>query len=252
MFSFLRVPALQALLVQLAASGTVLLAAGALARAFAIDLNLLTASFLQALFALALARWRRAPSWWLWIHFLFAPGLVALLALQLPSWIYLCAFAALLGLYWQTFRTQVPFFPSTPAVRTAVARLLPTRPVRFVDIGSGFGGLVLELAATRRDSRFSGIELAPLPWLCSRMRARLSASPARFRRGDYARLDLGSFDVAFAYLSPAAMPALWRKAQAEMRPGSLLLSYEFDIPGVPAQLALQPVPAGPTLYGWRF
>jgi hypothetical protein len=54
----------------------------------------------------------------------------------------------------------------------------------------------------------------------------------------------------FAYLSPAAMPALWQKARREMRPGSLLLSHEFPIPGKEADLVLRPQ-GGAALYGWR-
>jgi hypothetical protein len=48
----------------------------------------------------------------------------------------------------------------------------------------------------------------------------------------------------FAYLSPAAMLALWHKARAEMRPGTLLLSYEFHIPGTTPDLVIQPEGAG--------
>ena len=48
----------------------------------------------------------------------------------------------------------------------------------IVDIGSGLGGLVLDLArAPPRLRRSSGIELAPLPWLASRLRAQLARQP---------------------------------------------------------------------------
>ncbi|WP_156328262.1 trans-aconitate 2-methyltransferase [Massilia sp. WF1] len=108
-------------------------------------------------------------------------------------------------------------------------QLPPDRPLRIVDIGSGLGGLVLDLARRRPDCELSGIELAPLPWLASSLRARATGSRARFLRGDYESLNFGNYDVVFAYLSPAAMGGLWRKAEAEMRPGSVLVSYEFDI-----------------------
>jgi hypothetical protein len=52
----------------------------------------------------------------------------------------------------------------------------------------------------------------------------------------------------FAYLSPAAMPALWRKAQREMRPGSLLVSYEFEIPAASGVKTILTTEAGPPLY----
>ncbi|MBW8899209.1 MAG: class I SAM-dependent methyltransferase, partial [Massilia sp.] len=59
-------------------------------------------------------------------------------------------------------------------------------------------------------------------------------------------------DAVFAYLSPAAMGALWRKAKSEMRPGSMLLSYEFAIADHPPGLSIVPAPGGPTLYVWFF
>lgn len=249
--SLLRLPALQAFLIQLAAFVLVLTGALVVSAFTGLELSLLAAASLHGAMAAGLAWWRRMPRWWLWIHFLFAPALVFLLALRFPSWIYLLLFGAMLALYWQTFRTQVPFYPSTAAVRDAVAGLLPAGPAHCVDLGSGFGGLVLDLAARRPECIMSGIELAPLPWLCSVVRARLSGSRARFARGDYAQLDFGQYDVVFAYLSPAAMPALWSKARAEMRPGALLLSYEFAIPGVPPLLSLCPGPGDEKLYGWR-
>jgi predicted O-methyltransferase YrrM len=111
---------------------------------------------------------------------------------------------------------------------------------------------VLELARRRPESRFEGIELAPLPWLASRLRARIAGATARFIRGDYEQLDFAQYDLVFAYLSPAAMDALWRKAQREMRPGSLLVSYEFPIAGQASSQTLVPQAGGPMLYIWHF
>lgn len=209
------------------------------------------AALLQGVLAAALARWRRLASWWIAIQLLFPVALLALLAVGLPPALYLALFLFLLLLYWSTFRTQVPFYPSRPAVWNAVASYLPAdRPVRCIDIGSGLGGLVLALAARRPDCHFTGIEVAPLPWLISWLRARLGRSRATFVRGNYDHLDFADFDVVFAYLSPAAMPALWRKAQHEMRSGTLLLSLEFPVDDVAPQIIVLPDPQGPVLYGW--
>ena len=88
-----------------------------------------------------------------------------------------------------------------------------------------------------------------MPWLVSRLRQAAGAR-CRFLRGDYHRLDFAAYDVVFAYLSPAAMPALWAKARADMRPGTLLLSHEFAVPGATPKIAQQTRPGGPMLYGW--
>lgn len=248
----LRIPAVQALLIQCLSLPLVLMVASGLSKLVGIDMSVASAALLQGVFCMAASKRRGLAPWWWVIQLLFPFGLLAVLTLRLPSWIYLTAFLFLLVLYWSTFRTQVPFYPSGPAAWRAVAGVLPQgRPVRFIDIGSGFGGLVMHLAASRPDSSFSGIELAPLPWLASRARATLRRSAARFIHGDYTRLDFAVYDVIFAYLSPVAMPMLWEKAQREMRPGAVLLSYEFMIPGAPPSFTIALEGQGPRLYGWE-
>lgn len=245
-------PALQALAIQVLSFLIVLATARLLAGQSDLHLTIGTAALLQGTAAAAITRLCRMPPWWPIIQFLFAPALLAAQSLHLPSWIYLAVFLSLTALYWNVYRTRVPFYPSGPAVWRAVSDLLPAgRELRFVDIGSGLGGLPMHLSGIHRDSHFVGIELAPLPWTVSLLRGRLTGSRSRFLRGDYNRLDLSAYDVVFAYLSPAAMPDLWRKAQAEMRAGALLLSYEFPVPDVPPDIIKATSDGAPPLYGWQ-
>ncbi|MDB5909148.1 MAG: SAM-dependent methyltransferase [Massilia sp.] len=248
-----RAPALQALLLHCAAMPLSWGALTLLVNA-EVPVNLAGAGLVQGALAAVLSRWRRLAPWWLAIQLLFPLALLAGLEFDLPPWLCLSGFLALVSIYWPAFRTQVPYYPSGGRAWDAVASLLPPgRPLYVIDIGSGLGGLVLALAARRPESAFAGIELAPLPWLVSRLRALLAGcANARFVRGDYELLDLGDYDLVFAYLSPAAMGALWRKASAEMRPGSLLLSYEFGIAEKAPDLTIVPTGRGPSLYGWRF
>ncbi|MFX5751974.1 hypothetical protein ABTE32_21380, partial [Acinetobacter baumannii] len=82
--------------------------------------------------------------------------------LHLPSWVFLAVFLFMRVLFWSTFRSQVPFYPSGQSAWDAVAGLLPEgRPIRFMDIGSGLGGAVLDLSRRRPESEFTGIEIAP-------------------------------------------------------------------------------------------
>ncbi|PKO45132.1 MAG: class I SAM-dependent methyltransferase [Betaproteobacteria bacterium HGW-Betaproteobacteria-22] len=186
----------------------------------------------QSFFTLVLVCALRMPTWWRWIHFCFPIAIFLMFYLSIPSEIYLAGFLVTLSLYWSTYRTQVPFYPSTAVVRQAVTDLLPKdRPIRMIDIGSGLGDMSMYLAKLRPESRIEGIELAPLPWLISVVRAKFKRSRAVFTRGDYHALNFADYDVVFAYLSPAAMPALWHKAKAEMRKHTLLVSYEFEITG---------------------
>lgn len=247
-----RLPAVRALLAQ----GVALLPTAALAVAlesFGHGLTLLEACALQGAVAMLITWKLGLASWWRIIELLFPVALLAALGLQLPPALFLAVFVVLLGWYWSTFRTQVPYYPSSPSVWHAVEQLLPRRPgLRVIDVGSGLGGFTLHLARVRPDADCTGIELAPLPYLYSRWRARFTGSRARFIRGDYEKLHFGEYDLVFAYLSPAVMSGLFDKARREMRVGSLLVSYEFNIPGFKPDKTIFTTEGAPPLFVWVF
>ncbi|MCC2973498.1 methyltransferase domain-containing protein [Massilia sp. IC2-476] len=243
-------PAVAALLLQVAAVPLTLSATWLLASS-GIPMSYAGVALLQGAFALVLTWWRGLAAWWRLIQFLFPLALVGASRLDIPPPVFLAVFLFLLLLYWSTYRTQVPYYPSNRRVWEEVARLLPDGKARVIDIGSGLGGLVLDMAR-RPGVDATGIELAPLPWLVSSVRARLAGSRARFIRGDYHRLDFADYDLVFAYLSPAAMDALWRKAKCEMRPGALLVSYEFGINDRLPNRTVYPTEGGPALDIWHF
>lgn len=207
----------------------------------------------QGSMALLLASLFRMAVWWRVIQFMFPIGLLAMQQLALPSWVYLVGFIFTLSLFWTTFRTQVPFYPSQPEVWRRLENHLPKdRSIHLIDIGSGLGDLVMHLARVNPHGSFYGIEIAPLPWLISVCRKKLRGDDnAGFTLGNYHALDFTQFDVVFAYLSPAAMEALWHKASSEMKPGSLLMSYEFAIPGVEPDDVLASE-GKPPIYVWHF
>ena len=248
----LRMPAVQALAIQCVSLLLVWLLLYAAREGIGFVITLTMFVLLQGTVAALLAALRRMAPWWVLIHFLFPAALSATHALALPPSLFLAGFIVLLGLFWTTFRTQVPLYLSGKAAWQSIDSMLPQeRPIRFLDIGSGLGGLVLHLGRQRPESCIAGIEVAPLPWLISWLRGRIARTGSLFMRGDYDTLDFADYDVIFAYLSPVAMPSLWKKAATQMRQGTLLLSYEFPVPGVTPDVALQTQSGGRMLYGWR-
>lgn len=205
--------------------------------------------FLQGGLAAAFAWYAGLPWWWLPLQFLFVPALAAVLSVEIaPAW-FLAGFILLALIYWSTYRTRVPLYLSGPAVWRGLEALLPARG-RVMDLGSGLGGPLRYLADRHGELRFEGIEAAPLPHLVSRLRER---SNLRFRFGSFWKRSLHDQDFVFAYLSPAAMPELWRKLQAEMRPGSTFVSVEFPVPGVaPHAVVRLGESSRACLYVWRF
>lgn len=173
--------------------------------------------------------------WWLLIQLLFAPILVLMLALELPPYLSLGAFLILLLIYWSTFHTQVPLYLSSNKVWHAIELLLPAEKAdtgfSFLDLGSGLGGVLTHLAKARPDGSYVGVETAPLPFLWSWLRIRLSGhSNSRVHWRNLWNCNLSQYDVVFAYLSPVPMEQLWHKARTEMRPGTLFISSTFAVP----------------------
>lgn len=249
----MRTPALVALLIQVSSAVILLFLLRVCVQFVHLKIDLLVAALLQGLIAACVTRLRGLASWWVLIQLLFPSAILLTLSLHIPPAVFLFAFLLFVALYWSCFRTQVPYYPSSHFAEQTILALLPQRPgLRVIDIGSGLGGLVINLAILRPDSEFIGIEIAPLPWFISYCRGRFGRVHAQFIRGDYQMLDFACFDVVFAYLSPAAMTALWHQARMEMRSGGLLLSYEFMITEKTPDVTIPDPSGGPALYGWRF
>ncbi len=198
----------------------------------------MVAAFVTGAFAAGLSLVAKQERWWIVIQLLFTPAVVFVASTDVRSEIWIGMFLGLLAVYWTTFRTQVPLYLSSRKVRMALVPLLPSGPFTFMDLGSGVGGVLLDLAETRPDGEYHGIESAPIPWLISWVRitlARRRQCHAHF--GSLWKCDLSRYDVVFAYLSPVPMDALWEKVQAEMRSGGIFISNTFVVSAAaPAQL----------------
>jgi hypothetical protein len=256
--SFRLVPATLAVLIQCAALLAVamlaLAASYASATFFGFDFNVSILNFvlMQALVAATFSYVAGMASWWRWIHLCFPLAAWLMFQWHIPNGVYLVGFIISLSLFWTTFRTQVPFFPSRPMVWQQVAKIIPQdKSIRLIDIGSGLGDMSMYIAKIRPESQIEGIEIAPLPWMISYVRAKFRRSTAAFTMGNYQALDFANYDVIFAYLSPAAMRMLWDKASQEMRPGSLLISLEFEIPGVVETQRIVSATNTPVIYVWK-
>ena len=227
-------PAVTALLLQFAAFALTVLGV----RLTGLQSSPLIFALLCGLLAAAFTYFAGLARWWLPIQLLFATALVAMLALNIPPDVFLVAFLILLAVYWSTFRTQVPLYLSSNKVWRALEGFLPDAKTgfRFIDLGSGLGGVLTHLARAQPDGYYSGVESAPLPFLWSWLRIKLggyrncNVQWGSIWDDNLAACNLAQYDVVFAYLSPVPMERLWRKARTEMRPGSVFISSTFAVP----------------------
>jgi len=227
-------PSVIALLLQFAAFALVL--AGV--RLLGFQPDLLTFALLCGLLAASFSYLAGLARWWLYIQLLFVPALVLMLNVDIPPGYFLGAFLVMLAVYWSTFQTQVPLYLSSHKVWHALEALLPSpadgHRFRFIDLGSGLGGVLTHLARVRPDGQYTGVESAPLPLLWSWLRIRPYRNCTVYWGSIWddqlKACDLAQYDVVFAYLSPVPMAKLWHKARAEMRPGTVFISSTFAIP----------------------
>lgn len=197
---------------------------------------------IQSMMCFILSALMQTKPWWQAIHILFPVCVGVMLLANISSNIYLILFIISMGIFWTTYQSQVPFYPSKRSLFPLLNEVLPkNRPMRMIDIGSGLGNVSIALAKLNPNSHFEGIEIAPIPWALSVINAKLQRTNVTFTLGDYYALDFADYDIVFAYLSPAATHDLWLKAKQEMQIGSLLISHEFPIQNImPSQAIVNP------------
>ncbi len=119
----------------------------------------------------------------------------------------LLAFCLLLLVYRGALTGQIPLYLSSRASTAALLDLTAgCHDLHFLDLGAGIGSVLIPLARARPDAHFTGVENAPATWLAGRLRtARLNNCDWHW--GDIWRYELHSYNVVYAFLSPAPMSA---------------------------------------------
>lgn len=171
------------------------------------------------------------PPWWLPIQLLFAPAVYAVQHLDIDPAYYLAAFAVTAVLSGDSIGSRVPLYPSSRTVWRWLAGVVPGGG-SMIDLGCSTGSGLIAVARSRPDVCCVGVEASPALWLVAWLRTR-RISNCKIVFGRLWRVDLERFDIAYAFLSPAPMESLWRKAGHEMRPGSMLISNSFLVPNLP-------------------
>jgi hypothetical protein len=226
-------PSLVALFSQIAALLITLMLIAPVLASFEVEIPFIAGTLVQGSIAAFLGSRLGLASWWLPINLLFFTALVLTLSFGIaPSW-FLVAFILLFLVYWSVFRSQVPLYLSSRKAWEAVDGLLPSKAgVRFLDLGAGLGGMLSYLDAQHPDGNFSGMEIAPLPFILGWVRKIATGGNYSLQWGDFWPHSLVDQDVVYAYLSPVPMARLWRKVCEEMPSGSRFISNTFPVLGI--------------------
>ena len=140
--------------------------------------------------------------------------------------------------------TGISPMPSSSKARRAVMQLIEIAGAEgaagngaIVDLGSGWGSLVIRLARKYPDRQVVGYELSVIPWFVSLCVAKcLGLDNLKLYRRDFLKADLSKASVLVCYLFPGGMAALEGKLQGELAEGRCcLISNNFALPSVEAE-----------------
>ena len=124
--------------------------------------------------------------------------------------------------------------PSSNKAYLAMTQLInETGTGTIVDLGSGWGSLVLRIAKINPQRKVIGYEISFLPWLVSiTLKKLLGLKNLTLYRQNFFKADLGNASVIVCYLFPEAMIKLSDKLQNENNSIKFIISNNFSLPSL--------------------
>jgi hypothetical protein len=125
---------------------------------------------------------------------------------------------------------RVAYIPSPQPVIDAMLNVAALKPdQKVVDLGAG-DGRILRAAKDREPSiQAIGWEAGLLTWILGRFRCRHSG--IQLYLGSLFKADLREADALVLYLWPSILKALMPKLEQELKPGAVIVSHSFELPG---------------------
>jgi hypothetical protein len=135
-------------------------------------------------------------------------------------------------LFWESslIFTRAPFIPSPAEIAPQIieALELDEKSVLY-DLGCGEGHILLEGESKQPAAQFVGIERSWVPYLAAYFKSRDKEHPnLKFIRSSFFKCDLSPANRVFVYLFPGLMNDLLPKLQKELKPGTRLVSCDFE------------------------
>eukprot|EP00056_Hartaetosiga_gracilis_P019582 m.14962 g.14962 ORF g.14962 m.14962 type:complete len:191 (-) comp7791_c0_seq2:682-1254(-) len=143
------------------------------------------------------------------------------------------------GLLWPFIRPALrkspPFIPTTCFHINNITKVVKQQHCRkFVDLGSGDGRVVINVAKCANVSLAAGVELNPWLVMYSRVKAFREGVRATtsFAVADIWKKNYSEFDSVVVFGAREMMDGLYAKLNNELHPGSLIMSCQFPFAGV--------------------
>jgi len=114
-----------------------------------------------------------------------------------------------------------------------LASLDIAKDAHIYEFGCGDGRNLRLINRRYRNASLAAIEINPVMWLIAFLRNHRYAT---IRLGDGWKQNLSDQDVVLTFLTTPFMARFEQKMLAELKPGSLVISYAFNLPTLPPLL----------------
>lgn len=141
----------------------------------------------------------------------------------------LALLAVILSIVWWSIKNGISPMPTSAKVKAELIKSLPECRGTIIDLGSGWGTLLIPLSHANREAQIIGYETSPIPFAFSYLRTLLCPNLHIYRR-DFFSVSLENATMVICYLYPGAMQKLQRKFDQELKPGSWVISHTFALP----------------------
>jgi cyclopropane fatty-acyl-phospholipid synthase-like methyltransferase len=132
---------------------------------------------------------------------------------------------------WPPDSPWAPWWRTNKKTALAICRLAKVKKGDLIyDLGSG-DGTALITAAKKFGANGVGIEIDPLRYWISKIRIQRNELSKRIKviKQNFFKQDIKAADVVFVYLVPKALEKLLPKFKKELKKGTRIVSYVYEI-----------------------
>jgi len=154
--------------------------------------------------------------------------------------IVICFFVFLILILWVWFsvilwsmKNGISPMPSSDKAKKKVLSAIPPKTQGTVlELGSGWGNMATQIAKILPHCQVIGYETSPVPYYFSQIWKRIDRVPnLKLIRKDFFEVSLKDASLIYCYLYPGAMERLKVKFDNELKPGTVIITNTFAVPG---------------------
>lgn len=147
-------------------------------------------------------------------------------------------------------KSAAPWVPMRAEDTVRVLKILQQFPEvkKVVELGAGDGRLLALTAKAGYQSE--GYEISLLPFIFAQIRKHVRNFSYTIFYRSFWQVNLSSADAVYFFLMPQVLEKTKNKLLAELKPGSLIISYTWGLPGC-TPLLIDDVPKRPKIFVYQ-